>query len=630
DGESMEVVGVLAPGSRLGNREIEIWTPFALPSAELDRRSHYLPVLARLAPGSSLEAARREATRVAAELEREHPESNEGWTATAIDYRESVVGSVRAVLWALFAAVFLVLAICCSNVASLLLARATARSPEASLRAALGASRWRLIRLFLLEGLTVTAIGGAVGIAVAWWGAGLLAYGSRGLLPMATEIEIDPAVVAFGLTLVLGTGVLVGLVPAWRFAREAPAGVLRAAPGRGVSRASARFRGALTLVQTGLALVLLVAGGLALEDLRRLQANELGFEPENVAAVQVSLHPVRYAESSDQIRFFETLLEEMGDGSEVLAAGAGSALPLRSRGRNSLSYRPLGSAAGLEDTELVGFTAVTPGYFRTLGIPLLRGRAFGPEDREDSRPVAIVNHALAERAWPGSEPIGQRLEMNIRGSDMTELEVVGVSSNTLETDLRASPRPSVFVPFRQFPHAGMILVFRSSLPDPILRRTEARIFELDPEQPIYESFQVSRMVEEAGQRDRLFVTLFSIFGGFGLLLVMTGVYGVVLYTAQQREQEIGIRVALGAGRARLFRELLRGSLLPALFGLGIGLVAAVLASRYLEGFLSEADARDPTIFALGVVGLAAALLAAGLSAGLRILRRDPARLLRQE
>ena len=627
DGQRFEIVGVLTPDSSFGTRDFQVWLPFSIDRSDLDRRSHYLPVMARLGSGSTLEDAQRELTAAASQLESENPATNEGWTAAVVSFRQTIVGSVEAVLWALFAAMLVVLLICCSNVASLLLARAAARKAEAAVRSALGASRWRLVRLFLLEGLVMTLFGGALGLAFAHWGVGLLTQQSANLLPMAKTIGIDPTVLMFSALLTVSCGLLVGAVPAWRFSRQGPAAQLKDEAGRGSSGQAARFRGALTLVQTGLALVLVVAGGLILKSLMRLQATEIGFEPENTAAVQIQLSPERYSQPASQVRFFEGLIDRLKERVEVVAAG--SAVPLHARGRNSLSYR-LVSQAPSDSSDFAAFTSVTPNYFQTLRIPLLKGRTFDRSDHEDGVPVAVVNQALVRKAWPDSEAIGSKLSMNIRGSEETELEVVGVVGDTLLADLREPPAPAIFVSFQQFPHSGMILVFRSPGAESMLRQAEDMVFELDAQQPIYESFTVGQIVRDAGRRDRVFGTVFTVFGVFGMLLMMTGVYGVVLYSAQQREREMGIRGALGASRGQLYFELLRGSLMPAVAGLGFGLVAAALVSRYLQTLLFATDAFDPLIFGLGLGGLVVALLAAGVSAGLRVLRRNPARLLQPD
>lgn len=624
NGERYTVAGVLPPGFRppeaLGLGEAEIWValgPFVDWSEE---RSHFLAVLARLAPGAA--PARAEAALGA--LTAAAPGGTELLTRVG-SLREATLGDVGGRLLVLFGAVGLVLLAASVNAANLLLARAGDRLREAATRVALGAGRGHLLRQHVAEGLLLALLGGVAGTVLAAWLLDLLVALSPADLPRLAEVGIDTAVLAFSLAVSLAAGLALGAVPALATWRQGP--------GRGLHRAGAaggagggRLRALLVAVEVALALVLVVAAGLLAKNLWRLGRLDPGFEPGGKIAMQVSLHRERRPEPAGQQAFFEALLERAAALPGVEAAAGISELPLS--GRNAIttfSVPGVEPAAG-EEEPWAGERQVTPGYFALLGVPLLAGRDFTAADRAGAEPVVIVNESLARRFWPGQGAVGKRLDLG-----RTEARVVGVVGDVRHDRLDGEPPLEIYGPFAQIPRRRMEVVVRAGeLTPPFAAALRQAVWSLAPDQPVGELRPVSEVVEASLAPQRFPSLLLGLFAAVALALAAVGIYGVVAYSVSRRRRELGIRLALGAQAGQVLRLVAAQGARPVAAGLASGLLGALLLTRLLDRFLYQVSPTDPATFTAVALFLAAVAALACYLPARRATRIDPAANLRQE
>jgi len=632
DGRRCSVIGVMPVDFGFPNR-VDAWEPAGLSAREwTSRGDHRFLGVARMKPGVTIEQARAEMDTIAVRLEQQYPESNKQIRVRIDPLIENRVGAkTRVALWTLLGAVGMVLLIACGNVANLLLARAAARQREMAVRAALGASGWRIVQQLLAESLLLAAIGGALGMLVAHGGLRLLLAASGDSLPRAQEINLSFGVLAFTAAVSVVTGILFGLAPAWQASRPAVQDALKETA-RGSTGGKARLRHALVVSEVALTLMLLVGAGLMLRSFYRLQDLHPGFSHEQVLTFRLDLPRAKYATNEQQIAFFEQLTERLRTLPGVQAAAFSSQIPLSQSGRQTaflIEGQPEPPVAERPSMEI---TTVSPDYFRALGIPILRGRAFTEDDalrqlpnlREaDRRPVSAVNVVIideefARKHFANEDPIGKRIRLPWGASDRNPvLTVVGVVGTV---KLRGLDEKAGFVQAYfsalQDPARGRTLAVKTTLPpETLMSAVRQQVLALDSEQPIYGLRTLEDLRERSLQGRRVGTTLLGIFAGVALSLAVIGLYGVLAYAVTQRTREFGIRMALGAQRGDLLRLVIWQGMKLAMLGVVVGVLGALGLTRWLTALLYEIKPTDPlTLLATPLLLIAIALLACWLPA----------------
>jgi putative ABC transport system permease protein len=632
DGEPWTIVGILprdfAPQLVPRPGDIEVWAPKVFQPYEANiRGSAWWATVARLKPGVALAEARAEMDGIAAALAREYPQTNRGVGTIVTPLREHVAGPVRLPLVLMLAAVVLVLAIGCANVASLLLARGMHREREFAVRAALGAGRGRIVRQLVTESLLLSAIAGAVGVAFAHAGIRLVVALAPGRIDRLHEAAIDGRVLAFAALLATATAIAFGLVPALQLSRS-DGDALRE---RGGTSTRGGLRRGLIVAEVALALVLLAGAGLLVRSFTRLLSVDPGFSPRNVVALQVFAW--NQHTTADRLRgFFRETTERLRALPGVEEVGVVSAMPFISA---NIDIRSLLTVVGRPpaapgEAGGVFVTIATPGYFRAMGVPLKAGRVFDTRDRESGVPVAVITESLRRRDWPSSDPIGDRIRVSWQG-DPYEAEIVGVVGDLRHDGLDRGTRPELFFPLEQVPFGSMTYVLRASGdPAPLVDAAKQEIWAVNPEQAFYDTATVQGLIAASVVRQRFSAALMAVFAVLALVLCATGIYGVLSLTTGQRSREIGVRMALGADARAIRRMVLREGAVVIGAGIVIGLAGAVAATRFLQALLFQVHPGDPVT--LG--GVCALLLAVGLGAcylpARRATRVDPLVALRAE
>ncbi len=631
DGQPRTVVGVMPAEFRFPSAETELWVPVSLDPAPHAVGALWgmggFQAVGRLAPGATPRQALAELGALARAMRAENPL----WTppepyradAAVVPLRDAVVGEVRPTLLVLLAAVGFVLLIACANVANLLLARGLGRGREMALRSALGAGRGRLVRQLLTESLVLALAGGAAGLLLATWGLRWLVAALPADTPRLAEVALDGRVTALALGATLLTGVAAGLFPAWRVTRSELQGPLREGAGAGGGRR--RLSGVLVAAEIGLAMVLVVGAGLLIRSVRALVAVDPGFRTERVVSARIDPPESLYGDPARQRAFYAEVLGRVQALPGVGAAGLTSQLPL---GGEPSPWATAVEGVTLDPNALPMFDrrAVTPEYLRTLGVRLVRGRAFTAADREGAPPVALVDEAAARRFWPGEDPVGKRIGHPWANDWMT---VVGVVAEVRSAGLAGEQNPAYYAPFAQKPGAGMTLVARTtSSPEALAGSLRAVVAGVDPQVPVSRVRAMDEWIAESVARPRLTAVLLGAFAGLALLLGAVGVYGVIAYTVGERTREIGLRIALGAGVGDVVGMVLRQGALLAAAGIGAGLLASLAATRALAGLLYGVTATDPLTFAVVPAVLAAAALLATWLPARRASRVDPMTALR--
>ena len=554
--------------------------------------------------------AQKEMDLIARRLEQEHPESNSGLGATVLPLNELLAGRLRPALLVLLGAVGLLLLIACANVASLLLARGSARQKEIAIRTAIGAGRARVVRQVLTESVLLAAVGGVLGLALAFWCVGAARQFVPDLLARLQQMDIDFRVLGFTFAATVLTGVLFGIAPALRAARTDLNATLKESAGRSsTSGGGMRLRSALLTAEIALSLVLLAAAGLLARSFQRVTAIDPGFNPDKVLTMHLALADSKYGDRQKRISFCRSIVERVESLPGVRSAAIINVLPLRAHILNlrvsTNGFHVVGQPdppRGMEPT--ADYRAITPGLLRTLGIPLRAGRAFDAHDTREAKPVALVNEALARRHFPGQNPIGRAI---ISGDTM---EIVGVVADVRLNGLEQVIEPAIYVPYEQHPwQLFSLVVHTAGAPESLTGSVRRAIFSLDSEQAVADVRSLKDVMYDSLTVRRLSTWMMSIFALLALALAAVGIYGLVSYSVTQRTQEIGLRVALGAGAADVFRMVTRRSVAIALVGVAIGLPAAFFAMRLLAGLLYGVGARSPAPLgvAAGVVILAAVL-----------------------
>ena len=629
---SRTVIGVMPPSFKFPHKDAEIWVPLALDDNQKRSRSSFgYYAIGRLKPGVSLEQAQAEMGTIASNLESQYPVLD-GLGVNLVPLHQQVTGRVRPALLVLLGTVAFVLLIACANVANLLLARSAGREREIAIRTALGANRKRLIRQLLTESALMGLAGGAVGILIAKWGLSALIALSPEDIPRLDQIGIDGRVLAFTLLVSLATGLIFGLVPAIQASRPDLNESLKES-GRsstsGVERR--RVRSSLVVLEVALSLVLLIGAGLMIKSFSRLQKVELGFNPDRLLSMNIQLSRTKY-QGPLSTQFFRQLIERVEAMPGVESAGATTAIfidALPNSTNFTVEGMPPTPAAEQIETPV---DSVTPSYFRTMGIGLLEGREFTEQDGLESPPVAIINNTFARRFWPGESPLGRRYKFGDSNSNAPWMTIVGVVDDMRRTGLDVDVRCETFLPYTQRRFIGFLSLVVRAKSDPrgIATAVRDQVWSIDPGQPVSHIRTMDQMLDGMMAQRRLNMVLFALFGAVALVLAAVGVYGVISYSVTQRTHEIGIRMALGAGRADVLKLIVRNGMTLVLIGVGLGLIAAFALTRLMTTLLFEVSATDLATFAaisgiLSAVGLAACFVPA-----LRAIKVDPMVALRYE
>jgi putative ABC transport system permease protein len=637
DGQNYTVVGVMPPGFDLpynvpaSTFASDIWTPPGDDQEREDRGSPNYRVLARLKPGVSIRQAQADLETVARGIGEQHPENRE-MSAMVVGLQQNLVKESRPTLLLLLGAVGLVLLIACANVANLQLTRATARQKEAAIRFALGAGRLRLIRQLLTESLLLALLGGVAGLLLAVWGVGLLVKLGPDL-PSLQEVSIAPRVVGFALVLSLATGVIFGMAPAFQGSRinlnetlKESGARAQAGTGRG------RTRSLLVIAQMALALTLLVSAGLLIQSFIRLQKVDPGFNPRGVLMAYLMLPSAKYAEPGRQAAFLKEAIGQIEASPGVESAGGASAVPLsgwNDAGYFSVEGRPWpGPGEPVIDAEQ---PKITPEYFRAMGIPVLKGRAFTWADNENSPDVAIVSEDLVRRYWPDEDPIGKRLSINNRNGQPVWRQVVGVVKDVKHDALTSPIRPAIYVPVSQLSSTSAILAVRARTdPAGLVAAIRRAVTAADNEQPVLKLTTIERSISDSASQRRFQTQALTVFAAVALTLAAIGIYGVMAYTVSRRTHEIGIRVALGAPRRDILRMIVIQGMRLTLIGVVIGLAGALALARLMKGLLFGVSATDPLTYALIALLLTIVALLACWIPARRATKVDPMTALRVE
>ncbi|HEX8128499.1 MAG TPA: ABC transporter permease [Pyrinomonadaceae bacterium] len=632
NGQKYTVVGVMPPQLSALSRT-QLWSPLVFAEGERqDRRSRTYFTIGRLKQGVTLEQASEQMSLIAARLEQQYPEAQAGRGARLRRYVDEIVGDVRQPLFLLMGAVGFVLLIACTNVANLLLARAAGRYRETAVRVALGAGRWRLIRQFLTEGVLLSVAGGAVGVATAWLGLDLLGKLAFAFLPRASEIKLDLRVLGFTLLVSLLTGIMFGIVPA---AQALKTNVQEALKDGGKGSAQGfggnLMRSLLVVAEIAAAFVLLIGAGLLIKSFTKLQAVEHGLKPENVLTAKLSLAPERYTDGDALRRFHGQVLERVAALPGVEAAGLTSHLSVEQYGTNG--YLAVeGKTYPPTQEPLVELRVVSPGYFRAMGVTIVRGRAFDERDTKDSPLGVIINETMARAIWPGEDPIGKRVSGRPIRPDW--VPIIGVAADVKNMGLTQPPAPEFYFNYAQGGEdilRNMTLAVRSRL-DPASLGTAVRreVQAVDPAQPLFNVQTMQAVLDDTVSGRRLNMTLLGVLAALSLVLAVVGIYGVMSYNVTQHTREIGIRMALGAKPSDILKLVVGRGATLALVGVFIGLLVSLVLTRLMSGLLFGVSATDPATFG----GIAALLFAVALIAcylpALRAIKIDPLIALRYE
>ncbi len=610
NGVSFEVVGVLPPSFRFPNEELALWLPLDANAQEMQTRlNHILSVYARLKPGVTLSQARAEMERIGAQLRQEYPQENDNHTAFVVPLREELAGDLRRPLLILFAAVGLVLLIACANVTNLQLIRAVARQKELAVRVALGAGRWRIARQLLTESALLAALGGMMGMWLAWWSVGpFTSLLPKGILHV-TGVQLDLRVFGFTLTISLLTSVLSGLAALLQASSVKLNDTLKEG-GRGAGNTHQRTRSAVVVVEVALAIVLLIGAGLLIRSFWKLQGVSPGFAPQNALTAQIVLPSARYREPDQRARFFQQLSEQVRALPGVQAVGAISILPLGGGwSRTSIAIEGRAEMTNLlpQARPRIHPRTVTPDYFQALGIPLLNGRFLTSKDDSNAPLVALINQTAAQRYWPGQDPLGHRVQI---GGGAPWREVIGIVGDVKDQGLDQEINPEVYFAWAQDPQRDGTLVVRGQNVASLAPALRNQVQQLDKDLPLSNLRLLEDVIEGSIAAPRSYALLLALFAGMALTLAGVGIYGVMAYGVTQRTHELGVRMALGAQTRDVLWLALKQGLRLTLLGVALGLAAAWGLTRWLKKMLFEVSATDPltvvfvTVFLVGVALLA--------------------------
>jgi putative ABC transport system permease protein len=630
NGEPYQVVGV-APAGGLTTK-VDAWTPMAFTPKETAndaRGGHYINVIGRLKPGVTFRQAKAELEVIAKQLAVQYPDPQKGWGIFMMPMQDYMVRDVKPVLYTLLGAVGCVLLIACANLANLLLARATARHREISIRAALGAGRGRLVRQLLTESVVLALCGGIAGMILARWGLDALLALAPTSLPRISEIHLDTGVLLFSLGLSVVTGLVFGIAPAWLAARaDVNEALKQGTRGSTEGGARGRLRGALVVIEVTFALVLLGGAGLLTRSFMQLANVDPGFIPENATLMRLSLPQKKYAQPEQQTAFANGLLEQVKNLPGVQAAGITHSMPLV--GDYVLTFniegRPAIDPADLPSTN---YYAVTPGYFRAMGIRVVRGRIFTPQDDAKAPRIAIINETMARQFFPNEDPIGKRINIST-GPDAWR-EIVGIVGDIKQYGVDKATSAQAYEPFAQVPFSSINVVIRTNgSPAALLGALRPAVYAVDKDQPVGIIRPLEEIMADSIARQRFAMLLLTVFSVVALVIAAVGIYGVMAYNVVQRTGEFGIRMALGAQQGDVLRLVLtQGGKLIGL-GLVVGLLATLAASRAMGSMLFNTSAYDPLTLATITLVLGSVALVACFFPANRATKVNPIEALRTE
>jgi predicted permease len=615
DSQPYTVVGVMPSGvDHPGNSynsvaygdTVDAWTPFTFDGNPNNRGSHYVEGIGRFKPGVTAEQSAADFNGIMSELASQH-EGDKGWTIYMVPLFQEIVGPVDKMLRVLLGAVGLVLLIACVNAANLLLARATARQKEITVRAALGAGRGRLVRQMLTETLLISLLGGALGALLAIVGLRLLVSFLPPGFPRADAIHVNGFVFIFTALVAVATGLFFGLVPAVQASRTDPQQGLREG-GRGSSGSvrQTRLRGVLVVGEVALACTLLVGAGVMLRSFVNLLRLDSGFQSEHVMTAEIALPNANYKTTDDIATFYQKLLANLNILPGVRAVGAGTDLPWTGYDENMGGFTIEGKTPPPHEEFHARYHMASPDYFRAVGIPLVHGRFFNEQDTKDTPRVLLINEVMALRYWPGEDAVGKRITFDDKPKESDWFQVVGVVGNVKDTPESKGAEPAFWWPVLQppFQFANMMIVLRAnSTPLLLTDALRAKVRELDPSLAVAHVRLLDQIVKEQFSRPHFALFLIGMFAALAWLLAAIGIYGVISYSVSQRMHEFGMRVALGASSWSLVNMVMKQGVLLTVIGVAIGLGCALAFAGVLDSLLYGVNARDPLTL-IGVVAMA--------------------------
>ncbi len=637
DAKPYTVIGILPPwlkypGLIMPQTGADIWIPYLVSPSQNQRGFANLRLVGKLKPGVTLTAAQTDVDLVARRLEQQYPQDNTNLGIGVVPLQEQLVGNARLALLILLGAVGLVLLIACVNVANLMLARAAGRSAETAIRAALGASRWRLIRQLLTECILLSLLGGAVGILLAYAGIDWVKTLNIASLPRLDEISINLKVLAFTLAASAVTGLIFGLLPSLQFSViELNESLKESRKGAGGGGHHRRWLRGLVVVEIALALVLLVGAGLLLRSFQRVTEADPGFNPRNVLTLNVPLPQANYPDQQRQLQFYETALPKLGALPGVESASGVFRVPLIGLATSTFSIE--GKPVPVGNKPNNDYRTVSPNYFRTMGIALRQGREFTERDKADAPDAVIINEELARRFFPGENPIGKRVQIGAENSRFRE--IVGVVGNVHLTSLDGPVDPAIYVPMAQntWPQALRISTFaiRTSVePRTLLAAIRNQLHSIDSSLPVTQVQTMEEIVSGSLAQRRFNLTLLMIFAAVAGVLAIVGIYGVMSYNVTQQTHELGIRMALGAQQSEILKMVVGDGAKLAMAGVAIGLAGSLALTRLMAGLLFGVSATDPLTFVAIALALTAVCILAALIPARKAAKVNPIIALRGE
>jgi putative ABC transport system permease protein len=627
------VVGVLPPGFRFLDQPADVWVPLGLDPAKDYRAKfgRFLSVPARLKEGVTLQQAREEMKIIGEQLQQQFPGYNNGWSVSVVPLDKQVIGDIGRTLLVLFGAVFFVLLIACANVANLRLAQGVAREKEMATRASLGAGRLRLIRLLLTENILLAALGGALGLLLAFYLVELLIALEPSDIPRLAEIDLDGRVVVFTLCVSLLAGIVSGLLPAWQASKIDLNEALKEGGRSAMTGVRSNYlRGLFVVAEFALALVLLIGAGLMIRSFLRLQAVDPGFNTQNLLTMRLLLPLPTYFERKQRTTFFEQAIKRIGELPGVQSASAISHIPFS--GPNFTTFFMIEGVHSPAEINkpLAHIRPVNSNFFRTMGIPLRMGREFTERDiTEDDANVVIINETMARRHFPNENPLGRRIRIN-RPEEKPD-EIIGVVADIKISDIESEIMPTVYWPYHRWPAPSAAILVRTTVDPMSLNAAVTRaIRSLDPELSMADVRTMEQVLWSSVARNRFYTLLLTIFAGVALLLAIMGIYGVMSYAVTQRRHEIGVRMALGAQTGDVLKLVITYGMAMTLIGVVLGLFVSYALTRFLSGFLYGVEPTDPVTFVAVTLLLSAVALLACFIPAKRATRVDPMVTLRHE
>jgi putative ABC transport system permease protein len=592
DGKSVQVIGVM-PREFSFPRSAELWVPlnFDASPGMKQRKAHFLRAVGKLKPGVTLAQAQADTDTVARRLEAQYPETDTAWNLRLVSLREQLVGNTRPTLFILFGAVGFVLLIACANVANLLLVRAAGRQKEIALRTALGAGRFRIVRQMITESVLLALAGGALGTLLAFWGVELLVKLSEGSIPPTANVRIDATVLGFTLLLSLLTGVLFGLVPALRTMKLNLSESLKEGDRGGEGGHRNRTRSVLVVLESAVAVVLLIGAGLLIRSLTQLQNTSPGFDARNVLTMNVQLPREKYSTAEKTAGFFHELESRLSGLPGVETVGMVSELPLSGQ-PNDMPYTVEGRPpVSIDQSFDDDFRRVNPQYFAAMRIPFLRGRNFTEQEVQQSAKVVIISQLLASQTFPNEEPLGKRLVMAMNNQ---AFEIIGIVGDIRHRSLESQPAAAMYLPAYV---GGMNVVLRTKgEPASLAAAVRKEVRGIDADQPVAAVQTMEQWLETSTAGPRYRTTLLTLFALVALVLASTGIYGVMSYSVSQRTHEIGVRMALGARQLDVLSLVVRQGMILVVVGVGLGLLGAFALTRVMSTLLFGVTAKDPVTF----------------------------------